>query len=1369
MGDSMLTGDLYEVTPSPASSDSGVSVYSFHCIIDLRCNTPLASPIEPETMSTAAAIPVQMGSPVTDWVQQQACEDNAATNETHASKVEESMETPSVGDRTSRRYDITTLLRLRWKVKMSDVKLQINPDVLQEPIFKRTVFSTLPKASKRSRGLSDVSLNSLHSIPSEEEVIYRKFRPSRQPFDPPQALSEAVQQNFAPRLPRRQPLPPPATALAQHHAGFARFLKEHASPPHQRVTAGGRIVPASGPPPIFNVDSLRALASPSVAPNSLAAPKEIDPGPATQELATQNDMAMSDAVAPANPQNTARAVGTAKQRQTVAAFAENMRQIGIQEAEKQHMQLGPAGTASTMNMSFALPDGSRVLLQNGLPYRVYWNGVQNVAEPLNVQPGLMPGSTAANVQKAGPSAQYSVANPNAAPPTLPMVISNLSSVQNPHSTHFDQGVPDHVLQRQHENLRYELKKLDKHIALRSQTFSSAEHANHVAQRKHLVEQIDNIRVMRGRRERTSTDATNALGSYANLQDPMYSYKQIYQNVIQGPHMTANAGPGGSHSGMNNQMLAIGPPWDALINGTPQVVATTNPNVPSHQQTPSVKVDSAASKVLSPEAPPFVPSSMQGNQARKIENCLPHDQQKNDPKTTNGSLSTAAAASSDGKPASSHTYGNVAKASTGEKDQDRPDKEIHSHSRLATSGSWSAMDDVVPVVHQSDIAYVDDLGLNPVQDAKLYCSTVTEFQEVIRRVREQARLYGCEGGQSKDPEFDAEQDIRWAMADSSPVPLPRKMPDHIANPRPWNWNDSAFNVRADRSHLKLVKKSDLSKSPENLKGAPSASIETKPASGNVGALSDQGSLNLSTDAARRSANPDSSDDSDPFGDSKQVNSSEGTRTVLGELPINSRITDPSAESAATVHSSVGSRTPSQKEISDDTVTQHAFLEVPNAETSLKEKLSKDHQQGAASGKSTELGRRPYHAYVEDEKDSPSEPSVPAVIITNTAAQDKEAVKQPEALKYPMVNGKKNGWDMTIEELDADIAANPQPWALPPPPPDSPGWEDYPDPLQIRSKMPFKIEDVQRSAVSKLIKYMLILMTIRGLRGDPPVHMPNIHGPQNPNAGPSKPQVLAGGAKPFGYNEHKPISIPSRPGASGTPSFLRDMLKNPRFSTTNLGQQLPAGSMGSRNAAFATSSRHTTDKENFNNNMLAGSRANQTNNPIGSRLPSSNNLAFSTQDARIGKAQSSIASSSHYAQGYLPQNPRNVQQPFNHSVRWHIPQVYGHTQNGYTQNGYHISSGPGYGPPSRPRYPPQYDGPGESSPPSRARSGHMVNGVGQMVNGVNKGNGKVTTQDFEVTAADVPSSHGRAVDAYFRNVSEADRNEVNSSEQRAPNGL
>ncbi|PYH44509.1 uncharacterized protein BP01DRAFT_392448 [Aspergillus saccharolyticus JOP 1030-1] len=46
----------------------------------------------------------------------------------------------------------------------------------------------------------------------------------------------------------RQPSDPPGGHRAQKDSGFARFLKEHTSPKHQRVTAGGRIVPMEAPP-----------------------------------------------------------------------------------------------------------------------------------------------------------------------------------------------------------------------------------------------------------------------------------------------------------------------------------------------------------------------------------------------------------------------------------------------------------------------------------------------------------------------------------------------------------------------------------------------------------------------------------------------------------------------------------------------------------------------------------------------------------------------------------------------------------------------------------------------------------------------------------------------------------------------------------------------------------------------------------------------------------------------------------------------------------------------------------------------------------------------------------------------------------------
>lgn len=71
---------------------------------------------------------------------------------------------------------------------------------------------------------------------------------SAESFDsqPIQAESEVIN-----NAPVRQPRTAPTNIEDQSTSGFARFLKEHSSPTHQRVTAGGRIVPVdpkSAPP-----------------------------------------------------------------------------------------------------------------------------------------------------------------------------------------------------------------------------------------------------------------------------------------------------------------------------------------------------------------------------------------------------------------------------------------------------------------------------------------------------------------------------------------------------------------------------------------------------------------------------------------------------------------------------------------------------------------------------------------------------------------------------------------------------------------------------------------------------------------------------------------------------------------------------------------------------------------------------------------------------------------------------------------------------------------------------------------------------------------------------------------------------------------
>ncbi|KAI4201400.1 MAG: hypothetical protein LQ350_003238 [Teloschistes chrysophthalmus] len=101
-------------------------------------------------------------------------------------------------------------------------------------------------------------------------------------------------------------------------------------------------------------------------------------------------------------------------------------------------------------------------------------------------------------------------------------------------------------------------------------------------------------------------------------------------------------------------------------------------------------------------------------------------------------------------------------------------------------------EILPTVIMKEIEYTNEHDPNPLYREKRYSTTVEEFQEVLRRVREQAEMYGCSGSQSKDPVYDAEQDIRWAIADNKPIPLLMGPPNHVAYPRPWNWADSAYN-------------------------------------------------------------------------------------------------------------------------------------------------------------------------------------------------------------------------------------------------------------------------------------------------------------------------------------------------------------------------------------------------------------------------------------------------------------------------------------------------------------------------------------------------------------------------------------------------
>ncbi|KAI1610729.1 hypothetical protein EDD36DRAFT_420762 [Exophiala viscosa] len=132
----------------------------------------------------------------------------------------------------SRRYTVSRLLELAPQNRIINFDLsKFSYDAARAgvvPPLGACAMSTRRTASDKPRGWSRESSSS-----QEELIVYRGNRIPK-------------------GGPERQPAVPPTGDLAQQDKGFARFLEKHSSPTHQRVTAGGRIVPMEQrprPPP----------------------------------------------------------------------------------------------------------------------------------------------------------------------------------------------------------------------------------------------------------------------------------------------------------------------------------------------------------------------------------------------------------------------------------------------------------------------------------------------------------------------------------------------------------------------------------------------------------------------------------------------------------------------------------------------------------------------------------------------------------------------------------------------------------------------------------------------------------------------------------------------------------------------------------------------------------------------------------------------------------------------------------------------------------------------------------------------------------------------------------------------------------------
>ncbi|KAL8714343.1 MAG: hypothetical protein Q9220_001676 [cf. Caloplaca sp. 1 TL-2023] len=664
-------------------------------------------------------------------------------------------------------YSIATLLKLGQMKLPAHIELRINPAALTESIFKFATSGLRPKQHESLRHRVQMQSSNMtgRSSRSEEDAIYDGSfaRPLRQPFNPPEA------------------------SLIQKHAGFARFLKQHASPPHHRVTAGGRIVPAGplSPPPMMLLPSINAVVTNPSSKAYLRNPQSnlAEPSKKAIGLSQYPDISFMTPLAQQQVNfNTQNVVGNSQVVGEVMNNQENTQnpQLSIPLVNALGANLGPLPVGATP-IGF-LPDGSPLVYFNGMKYQSFWDGNSTILKPLQFS---MPGPLQAAFQPAAypqmdVGLQYSdLYVPNGL--THPQDFN--TSIQFPTSLNYCQDHAQELNTAQsedpqilHDRLRSDLTILDKYVALHLHEFPPAENMRCTSLRRQLVEQLDSLRTSK-ENQWSSTSATG-----------MVSSSQALTSLSAPTEATPYAEGHRKDATENGRLMTLG-----TIPATPAISSGQTSRL--GQKGKLEPPETSANKTLSPDARPFIPANAKIS-TQDYFTIAPQPSNNNTqlwlPHGTNRHYH-----STRGYPVTENR-GYASKSTQVSATLHRRSKEsgtkFNSVNSQAVTGYERNTANALPTVTFVDIEYATIPGFNPSQESKLYCTTVAEFQEVLRRVREQAQMYGCKGGQSKDPAYDAEQDIRWAMADNEPIPLPKSPPDHVANPRPWSWDDSAFNHR-----------------------------------------------------------------------------------------------------------------------------------------------------------------------------------------------------------------------------------------------------------------------------------------------------------------------------------------------------------------------------------------------------------------------------------------------------------------------------------------------------------------------------------------------------------------------------------------------
>ncbi|PGH26957.1 hypothetical protein AJ80_01341 [Polytolypa hystricis UAMH7299] len=337
------------------------------------------------------------------------------------------------------------------------------------------------------------------------------------------------------QYPVRQPVNAPQGTLAQVDAGFARFLKEHSSPKHQRVTAGGRIVPmnlSGSPAPEFKLPTPASEQScPMKGDKNRSANKAKSPTSTHSQIESESSMQHH------LPYDGGQGNGHAKSFTSTASVAQTSSgRISQRYGETTHpSSMNASGFLSSLESQLPLglsPNSEILKLGPMSPETAPYGPFYSVAGGVTDAMGLVPAVSQSyypqfTVSHPLPSPQLPLQAPYvlpssqllsmySAPPTgvmlaPPQLYPNAGGLQNqgigpfnsptvptlPAASQFlDQTTLKSLEDATHEHdmLSDQLANLDRYLALHTWDIDQNTKKHLVEQRKEIVMKLDTVRV-----------------------------------------------------------------------------------------------------------------------------------------------------------------------------------------------------------------------------------------------------------------------------------------------------------------------------------------------------------------------------------------------------------------------------------------------------------------------------------------------------------------------------------------------------------------------------------------------------------------------------------------------------------------------------------------------------------------------------------------------------------------------------------------------------------------------------------------------------------------------------------------------------------